>query len=269
MITFIPTPIGNLEDISLRAIKALENADILLCEDTRITKKLLHLLEERFDLKRKEQNFISVHSHNEDEFINNLDKEFFTKNVAYVSDAGMPGISDPGQKIISYCIDNSIEYDVLPGANAVLTAFVMSGFVSTSFSFLGFLPHKGSSRSEALNSALHKEEVVILYESPHRLVKLLKEISEIEPGREIFLAKEITKKYQTLFRGDAKTIFESISKTTIKGEWVVVISAGKVETKLTMGVDDIMQLNLPKKQVAKLLSKVTGKSPKECYNELI
>jgi 16S rRNA (cytidine1402-2'-O)-methyltransferase len=138
MLTLVPTPIGNIADISLRAMDALRDADILLCEDTRVTKKLLHILNERYNLERKEQNFISLHSHNEQAFIEKTTPEFFEKNVVYVSDAGMPGISDPGQLLVRYCQDNDVEYDVLPGANALLTAFVASGFVNTQMLFFGF-----------------------------------------------------------------------------------------------------------------------------------
>ncbi len=154
MLTLVPTPIGNIADISLRALQALQDADILLCEDTRVTKKLLHILEERHGLIRKEQQFISLHSHNEAAFVEKLTPDFFNDNVVYVSDAGMPGISDPGQLLVRYCLDHGIVYDVLPGANALLTAFVASGFVQTQMLFFGFLPHKGKERKSALQSAL-------------------------------------------------------------------------------------------------------------------
>ena len=143
MLTLVPTPIGNIGDITLRAMEALGSADTLLCEDTRVTKKLIQILKERYNLTCKEnQEFISLHSHNEHHFVQNLSPDFFEKNVVYASDAGMPGISDPGAVLVRYCIENKISYDVLPGANAVLTSYVASGFNETSFLFFGFLPHK-------------------------------------------------------------------------------------------------------------------------------
>ncbi|MDQ1268640.1 MAG: rRNA (cytidine1402-2-O)-methyltransferase, partial [Campylobacterota bacterium] len=155
LLTLIPTPIGNIGDITLRAIEALGDADTLLCEDTRVTKKLIQILKERYGSSFKpEQNFISLHSHNEKEFIQNLTPAFFEQNVVYVSDAGMPGISDPGQVLVRYAQENGIKYDVLPGANALLTAFVASGFVETKMLFWGFLPHKGKDRAASLQGAL-------------------------------------------------------------------------------------------------------------------
>jgi len=140
LFSLVPTPIGNIGDISLRAIEALSEADILLCEDTRVTKKLIHILKERYNTSFKEnQEFISLHSHNEKSFIEKLESSFFEQNIVYVSDAGMPGISDPGQMLVRYCIDNNIAYDVFPGANALLTAFVASGFIETQMLFFGFL----------------------------------------------------------------------------------------------------------------------------------
>ena len=142
MLTLVPTPIGNLSDISKRAIEALNEADIVFCEDTRVTKKLLSLLQ--IDLNKT---FIAMHSHNENEIISKIDVSIFDKNVVYVSDAGMPGISDPGSKLIQFAQENNIKYDVIPGANALLTAFVASGFEGE-FTFFGFLPHKGKDREK-------------------------------------------------------------------------------------------------------------------------
>jgi 16S rRNA (cytidine1402-2'-O)-methyltransferase len=201
LLQLVPTPIGNIGDISLRAIEALSEADILLCEDTRVTKKLLHILKERYNLSPKEnQEFISLHSHNEKYFIEKLETSFFESNVVYVSDAGMPGISDPGQALVNYCLENSIEYDVLPGANAVLTAFVASGFIETKMLFWGFLPHKGKDRIASLQGALSSGYTTILYESPHRLEKLLNELNLEAPELEIFLAKELTKKISKILK---------------------------------------------------------------------
>ena len=269
MLTLVPTPIGNIGDMSLRAIEALSEADTLLCEDTRVTKKLIHILKERYQTLFKEnQEFISLHSHNEQAFVEKLEPSFFEQNVVYASDAGMPGVSDPGQTLVAYCLENSIAYDVLPGANAVLTAFVASGFIETQMLFLGFLDHKGSSRSAGLQQALHNGFTSILYESPHRLEKLLLEIAEEAPQRELFLAKELTKKYQKYFRGTASETLRALGGN-FRGEWVVVIRASDAQNASAITQKDILSLDLPKKVQAKLISKITGENTKVCYQRLL
>ena len=270
MLQLVPTPIGNIADMTLRAMSALGEADLLLCEDTRVTKQLLHILKERYNLKTKErQRFIALHSHNEEQFLKEVTPELFAQNVVYVSDAGMPGISDPGMKLVEYAQRHGIEYDVLPGANAVLTAFAASGFQESRFLFFGFLPHKGRERALALEAALSSGYVTILYESPHRLRKLLDEIRSKDPDRELFAAKELTKRHQHYYRGTAAEILSRIDHN-IKGEWVLILQKSSVsEGTATLSEEEIAALELPKKQKAKLLAKVTGKSVKECYNELL
>ncbi len=268
MLTLVPTPIGNIADISLRAMDALTQADVLLCEDTRVTKKLLHILQERYNIERREQEFISLHSHNEAAFVERLSPSFFESNVIYVSDAGMPGISDPGQLLVKYCQEHQIEYDVLPGANALLTAFVASGFVNTQMLFFGFLPHKGKERSQALQGALYNGFTTILYEAPHRLDKLLKELAEEVPERRVFCAKELSKKYQTYFHGKASEISRQITKDMIKGEWVVVIEAAEARQS-SLSEKDVLELDIPKKSAAKLIAKITGENTKACYQRLM
>ncbi|DAB28081.1 MAG: 16S rRNA (cytidine(1402)-2'-O)-methyltransferase [Sulfurimonas sp. RIFOXYD12_FULL_33_39] len=269
MLTLIPTPIGNIGDISLRAIEALSEADTLLCEDTRVTKKLIHILKERYNTSFKpNQNFISLHSHNEKEFIEKLEPSFFEQNVIYVSDAGMPGISDPGQALVKYCQENGIKYDIFPGANALLTAFVASGFVETKMLFWGFLPHKGKDRAASLQGALSSGHTTILYESPHRLEKLLNELSCEEPLRKIFLAKELTKKYQKYYFGTADEVKVKLD-ANLRGEWVVVIEAGSIQNSSAITQNDILELDLPKKVQAKLIGKITGENTKACYERLL
>jgi 16S rRNA (cytidine1402-2'-O)-methyltransferase len=269
LLTLVPTPIGNIGDISLRAIEALSGAEILLCEDTRFTKKLIQILKERYNTSfYPDQNFISLHSHNEKEFIEKLQPSFFEQNVIYVSDAGMPGISDPGQALVKYCRDNGVVYDVLPGANALLTAFVASGFVETKMLFWGFLPHKGKDRESSLQGALSSGFTTILYESPHRLDKLLGEISHREPDRKIFLAKELTKKYQKYYFGTADEIIQKVD-ANLRGEWVVVIEAAAAQNSSAISQSDILELDLPKKVQAKLISKITGENTKACYERIL
>ena len=268
MIHFIPTPIGNLEDVTMRSLKLLSSSEIVFCEDTRVAKKLIHLLKEKFDIQTDIKEFISLHSHNEKDVVSKLDKAIFEKNVIYLSDAGMPCISDPGCFLIDFCQKNSIEYEVLPGANALTVAYASSGFCKKEFLFYGFLPHKGSQREKELLDVMYSGYISILYESPHRLLKLFEQICNIDENREIFLTKELTKMYQKNFKATAKEIYLKLKNQNIKGEWVVVINSDtKKEGNIT--VEDIKKLDIPKKQMAKMIAKITGKSPKECYNELL
>jgi len=261
LITFVPTPIGNLEDISKRAMLALENSEIIFCEDTRTAKKLFNLL----NISTQNKIFKSMHSHNEDKVISNLDiEELISKNIIYISDAGMPGISDPGSKLIRFAQKNNIPYTVLPGANAALVAFVASGFEGE-FCFIGFLPHKGKERENKLKEVISSSKVSILYEAPHRIEKLLNELKNLIPQRTIFLAKELTKIYETFIKDKVKNI--NIPNT--KGEWVVVIDKDNQKKELNLSYEDILNLPLPLKEKSKLLAKISSKSAKEIYKELI
>lgn len=270
MLTLVPTPIGNLEDISFRSLEALKSAELFLCEDTRVTKKLLTLLSEKYHVTFPCNTFHSFHHHNQEKLLSTFDiTTFKEKNIVYVSDAGMPCVSDPGATLVEFCIQNEITYDVLPGANAILTAYALSGFDYAQFSFFGFLPHKGKERQNAFNHLMMSPFVAIVYESPHRLLKFLEELSVYDENRVIFLAKEISKKFQTTYKGSAKTLFEQLKKTSIKGEWVVVIepqaqALGEMITQV-----DVQELQLPPKQKAKLLAKLTGRSVKEIYQEIL
>ncbi len=268
MLYFVPTPIGNLEDITLRSLRLLASTKTIFCEDTRVAKKLISLLSQKSSLEFQPKNYISLHSHNEKKVLASLDSKIFEDDVIYLSDAGMPGISDPGCELVRYAQKNSIEYEVLPGASASLLAYVSSGFCQKEFLFFGFLPHKGKERSKALDRALYSGFVTILYESPHRIEKLIEEISTKDPNREIFLIKEATKLHRTTLKGSASKISDKIKELNTKGEWAVVIDA-KEEELGQITKEDILSLDIPKKEAAKLLSKLSGKSVKACYNLLI
>ena len=268
MLTFIPTPIGNSQDITLRAMRLFEKTEIFLCEDTRHTKHLLRLLEERYDMHYPDAEFYSFNEHNGVERLAQFGPLLSSKEVVYVSDAGMPVISDPGQLLVAYCQQKEIDYDVLPGASAVTTAYAASGFEEGKFLFFGFLPHKGSSRSSALSEAMHNGYATVLYEAPHRLEKLLKEIVAIDADRELFLAKEISKKFQRYYKGTAKSLNEQFEDITIRGEWVVVIGAKKNKEK-SLSFDEVLALDLPPKPKAKLLAKLSDRGTKEWYEILL
>jgi len=267
VLTFIPTPIGNPQDITIRAIRMFEKTDLFLCEDTRHTKRLLRLLEERFDMIYPDAEFLSFNEHNGVARLEQIAGDLSSRAVVYVSDAGMPVISDPGQILVEYCQQHDIVYDVLPGASAVTTAYAASGFEEGKFLFYGFLPHKGESRNSALSSAMSSDYNVVLYESPHRLDKLLEQIVTIDPSRELFLAKELSKKFQSYYRDSASSIRDRLEKQEIRGEWVVIIRA-TTHNPPTLSLDEILAFDIPPKPKAKLLAKLSDMSIKEWYSIL-
>ncbi|CAA6816035.1 MAG: rRNA small subunit methyltransferase I [uncultured Sulfurovum sp.] len=272
MLTFIPTPIGNPQDITIRALKEFEKASLFLCEDTRETKRLLRILEERFDFTypSDEVEFLSFHEHNGAERLAEVASRLAREEVVYVSDAGMPVISDPGQLLVAHCQKHQVTYDVLPGGTAVTTAYAASGFEEGEFTFCAFLPQKGSERTTALIAMMNARTNTVLYEAPHRIEKLLTEIVAIDEERELFLAKELTKKFQNYYRGLAKEILLQFGENSInsKGEWVVVIKSKEADSK-ALYVEDVLVLDLQPKVKAKLLAKLTNKSVKAWYAELI
>jgi 16S rRNA (cytidine1402-2'-O)-methyltransferase len=270
LLSFVPTPIGNLGDITLRSLEVISSAKTVFCEDTRVTKSLFKLLSERYselfrDFKR---DFISLHSHNEKRVLENLNLDIFQENSIYVSDAGLPGVSDPGIELLRFARDKNIEFQVLPGATASTIAHLLSGFSEKEFLFYGFLPHKGNSRKSELEKTIWSGYSVIFYESPHRLQKLLLELSEITPHRQIFVGKELTKKYENRWWGTSKEIQKEFQAINVKGEWVVVVEG---ENRFSGGIvlEDIEKLDIPPKEKAKLISKVTGEKVKDIYNRLI
>jgi len=265
MLTFVPTPIGNLEDISIRALRAITNAEIILCEDTRVSKKLITLLGKKNSINMRDKEYISLHSHNEAQKIDSFKIEMFEKSIIYMSDAGMPCISDPGSLLIRYLQKKEIEYDFIPGANAALVAYGMSGFLENSWSFYGFLPHKDNKRLTELSSIMNSDLNTIIYESPHRIESLLNEIEAIDNNREIFIVKEISKLHQFSIRS---TIIEVKNRVkNFKGEWVVIIKS-KPKKEKTLNIHEVLNFDIPPKIKAKLLSKMDNRAIKEWYKEL-
>ncbi len=265
---FIPTPIGNLDDISVRSLKLLAECHTLFCEDTRITKRLLSLLSQKHGIEFRIKQFISMHSHNENSVLAQIDKAIFQENVGYLSDAGMPGISDPGNALVRFCQENTLDYEVLPGANAALLAYVTSGIATHQFLFYGFLSHKGIERQNELFEVLNAPYAVVLYESPHRIEKLIDELAHFAPHRPIFAIKEATKLYEKRFLGTSLEVQVAFQTANLKGEWVVVIPPVLHEGGEAITKEDLVSLDIPPKQKAKLLSKLTGESVKEWYAKL-
>jgi 16S rRNA (cytidine1402-2'-O)-methyltransferase len=268
MLTLIPTPIGNLSDITFRALEVLQKAQIILCEDTRVTKQLLNLLSKKFDFKTPNAKIISFFEHNQNRKIDEIKNYLATNNCVYLSDAGMPAISDPGQFLVKFCQENNIIYDVLPGPSVAPLIYAASGFESGKFYFYGFLPKKGKERASELEKILNGSFDTVLYEAPHRILNLLELICKIDKEKELFVAKEISKMHQSYFWGNASEILQKLQSKTVKGEWALVIKGEKKDNKGSIEYKDIINLNLPPKQKAKLLAKISGKSVKECYDKL-
>ena len=269
MLYFLPTPIGNLDDISKRCLDILNLCDIIICEDSRVTKSLINLLNSKYNLNINPSEFYSLHTHNESEFFAKFDSEkLISKTVVYVSDAGMPCISDPGVSLVEFAQKNGINYEVLSGANAALLAVAASGIVKKEFSFLGFLPNTGKDRELAVQNMLNLPYPVVIYESPKRILQLVEAVAKLEPEREIFAIKEATKKFEAKFKNSARNLVATLKSANLKGEWCVVVDGSKNIPQSAISIADINELDIPPKQKAKLLAKLTGKSVKEIYSQL-
>ncbi len=215
----VPTPIGNLEDVTLRAIRVLREVDIIACEDTRVTGRLLQHLE----IPRK--SLISVHARNEQAKINEvLNALRQGMRVALVSDAGTPGISDPGMYLVIAVIAAGIKVEALPGPNAAITALVASGLSTTSVLFEGFLPHKKGRQTRLKELATYRETIV-LYESPHRILRTLRDLAaHFGSERRAAIGRELTKLYEEYNRGSLSELLQDYEgRTSIKGEFVVIV----------------------------------------------
>ncbi|EAI5397502.1 16S rRNA (cytidine(1402)-2'-O)-methyltransferase [Campylobacter upsaliensis] len=270
MLYFIPTPIGNLGDIGLRSLELLSACEIVFCEDTRVCKHLITLLNERFKTCIKPQKILSLHTHNEKKVLEKLDLKLFEKNVAYLSDAGMPGISDPGFALIQFALAHKLSYEVLPGANAALVALVSSNLCEKEFIFLGFLANKGKERQKEIENLLLNPYPTIIYEAPTRILALVQTIAKLEPKRELFAMKEISKKFQTSFRGRAEKLVEELKGANLNGEWVLVVAKSSQNfSSNSLCESDILALDLPLKIKSKLLAKMSGKNSKELYQKLL
>ena len=213
----VPTPVGNLEDITLRAIRVLKEADLILAEDTRQTKKLLN----HFQIQKQ---LLSYHKFNEQKTVESvIEKIKSGMNIALVSDGGTPGISDPGHILIAACINENITVECLPGATAFVPALVNSGFATDEFVFIGFLPHKKGRQTKLKEIALI-EKTIILYESPFRIVKLLEELKQhIGSERRISASREISKIFEETVRGTSVELLLHFKKKEPRGEFVLLI----------------------------------------------
>ena len=268
----VATPIGNLEDITLRALNILKNVDLIAAEDTRQTLKLLN----HFEISKP---LISYHRHNEETKSDRLIEKLNNgENIALVSDAGTPGICDPGEEVIKKAIEEKIEVIPIPGACAFVNALIASGLDTKEFTFLGFLPLNKKLRKEKLDEINKSEKTIIIYEAPHKLQTTLKDLKEFVESREIVLARELTKIHEEFIRGNIEEIIEK--SEFLKGEMIILIE-GRQEIKIEekqqefkdMSLEEHYELyqkqGLNKKEIIKKIAKDRGVSKNEIYMKFI
>jgi 16S rRNA (cytidine1402-2'-O)-methyltransferase len=219
MLYVVGTPIGNLGDISLRVLEVLKSVDLVAAEDTRHSGLLL----KHFGIKKP---FISYHEHNEAKRTAELIERLAGgENIALITDAGTPGLSDPGSRLVRECINRELPFTIVPGPSSIVTALVGSGFSTEKFSFYGFLPVKSGQRERELRAAAESDETVIFFESPYRLTKTLAACVDIMPERQLCVARELTKKFEEFRRGTAGELLSHYEAHPPKGEIVLVISS--------------------------------------------
>ena len=267
----VPTPIGNLKDITLRALEVLQEVDIVAAEDTRQSLKLLN----HFNIKKT---LISYHQHNEQGKSENIIEQIKEgKNIAIISDAGTPGISDPGSVIVLKCIEQNIAFEVLPGATAITTALVYSGLDTTKFIFRGFLPRENKERKPIIDDLINRTETLILYESPHRLLNTLEFLYENVGNRKISMCRELTKLYEEIIRLNLNEAIEYYRQNSPRGEYVLVIEGKSKQEidkeekakwdKLTIEehIQKYMDEGINKKDAMKKVAKDRDMSKSEIY----
>ena len=214
----VATPIGNLEDITLRALRTLKECDVIAAEDTRHTGQLLR----HFEISKPMISYFKFNESRRSEEI--LERLGRGEKVALVTDAGTPGISDPGQRVARAAIEAGFKVEAVPGACAAIVGLAASGLPTDEFHFAGFLPHKSGQRLRELERLKTVPGTIVLYESPYRIEKLAAELKDVMPERRVVVARELTKKFEEFWRGTARDLAETISKRVLKGEFVVLIA---------------------------------------------
>jgi 16S rRNA (cytidine1402-2'-O)-methyltransferase len=217
----VATPIGNLEDITFRAVRILSEADLIAAEDTRRTKVLLA----RYNINTPMTSYHRFNIRSKTPYLIKLLKQ--GKNIALVSDAGMPGISDPGYELIKESIDQNIRVEPIPGPSAAITALAVSGLPTDKFVFEGFLPKKPGKKTKKLKELKTQQGTIIIYESPYRIVKTLEDIKEVLGNRQVAVCRELTKKFEEVIRGKAGDVLEKFREHRPKGEMVVVVEGSR------------------------------------------
>ena len=260
------TPLGNLDDMSVRAVNTLKEVDVILCEDTRLTKKLTNHFEIATPLR-------SYHDFNKEEVEEGIIGEMKNGKVfALVSDAGMPAISDPGYELIRKMQDEGLTYVVIPAASAFTLALVASGIPSFEFTFFGFLPKTGSKKNDKLRQIMHHPQTSVIYESPHKLKSTVQSIMEIDPEREISISREITKKFEQHRRGTAQEIFQALDgEIPLKGEFVIVIRGYEEEAVVSDipirdHVNQFIEQGMKPTKAIKMVADIKGMKKQEVYD---
>lgn len=265
----VATPIGNLGDMTIRALATLASADAVLCEDTRVTPKLL----ERYGIRNR---LVSYHEHNAAKLQDGLVERMQAgEALALVSDAGMPLISDPGQRLVAACVAAGIMVTAVPGASSVLSALALSGLPSEPFSFIGFLPSKAGERRRLLAGFLATPATLVCFESPNRIADALAVIAELSPQRLVAVTRELTKLHEEVVRGPAVDVASQLAvRESIKGEITLVIGPPG-ESEQAVGEEDVEAAItaalaiLPASQAAALVAKATGLSKKDIYARIL
>ena len=269
MLNFVSTPIGNLNDISLRAIDVIKSSDYLYAEDTRNVKKLLDFINVKISCK-------SFHEHNEQKVMLNILKQAKnSKVISIVSDAGTPSISDPGYKLITKCIEENIKYTLIPGPSSVISAMVMSGLPSNRFAFYGFVPRKIQDKKKFFEDLDEETKTSIIFESSKRIYDTLKNLADYtNSDRKVSICKEMTKIHENVIRGKASEIYKFVEENQInlKGEIVIVIegTSKKITApKINSKIKKEFLTKLSASESAKLISAVTGENKRDVYKKLI
>ena len=262
MLSICATPIGNLEDVTLRVLRELREADVVLCEDTRHTRGLL----ERHGIEAK---LLSYHEHNEAKRVAALLPRLAAgERVALVSDAGMPGINDPGARLIAAALDAGIAVTVLPGASAVETALVRSGLVGERYQFLGYLPRTEKALASVWEELAGWEWPTVAFDSPQRLPKTLRSLAGALPERPVAVCRELTKKFEEVVRGTAAEVAARFSEAP-KGEIAIVVGAAAAaatdDVAARAAVAELVHAGVPRKQAAELVARLTGASKNALY----
>lgn len=265
LLYLVATPIGNLSEMSPRAIETLQNVDIIACEDTRVTGKLLSF----FNIKKP---LVSLREHNEVSEAGKLITRILAgEKVAYASDAGYPCISDPGAKLVQLALQNGINVSTISGPNAGLNALVASGLDTSHFYFHGFLNAKESVARNELQEMIKRKETIILYEAPHRIMKTLNMLFEILGDRQVCLARELTKQHEEFIRGPLSELVE-LDSATLKGEMVLIVEGRKDEVKPDLNNEEICQMvknfvgmGMSTKDAIKRVSEITEVSKNQVY----
>ncbi|MFH1387309.1 MAG: 16S rRNA (cytidine(1402)-2'-O)-methyltransferase [bacterium] len=214
----VGTPIGNLEDMTFRAVRILSEADLIAAEDTRQTR----ILTAKYNITTPTTSYHKFNIKGKTSYLIDLIQE--GKNIALVSDSGMPGISDPGEELIRASVEQNIRVEVIPGPSAAITALVASGLATDGFIFIGFLPKKPGKKRKALERLKDEEKTLIIYESPFRIAKTVEEVKAIMGERQVAVARELTKKFEEVIRGTAGEVLERLKTGPVKGEMVLIIS---------------------------------------------